>query len=92
MKTACFIYPVNPFLCHCFCVCVHAGMVISSILGIYGVKCLEMEGTSKQFLMPPDVDLIIPLKVLVILSKFRLFLFEAVFPVQHFSLICFVIF
>lgn len=68
--------------------CVRVCMVIASILGIYGVKYLEMEGTSKQFLMPPDVDLI-PLKVLEILSKFRLFLFE---EIQHFSLICFVIF
>lgn len=33
-----------------------------------------------------------PLKVLVILSKFRHFLFEETFPIQYLSLICFFIF
>lgn len=33
-----------------------------------------------------------PLKVLAILSKFRLFLFEEIFPIHHLPLICFWIF
>lgn len=33
-----------------------------------------------------------PLKVLVTLSKFTLFLFEEIFPIQHLSFICFFIF